>query len=161
MHELAPINFDNLLGFCVSSVQIGMLAFKKLVTVDLCLKAYYTSGQFVLPGGSGLEKVNDKLRAAALVKLVKRPKKKAVDLTDQQMLDGFEAMEQDLAKKEGWSCPNPGFTVHFPKKGKYIKSSWPSNGNNKFLDSWIIFVLSAFFEERKHFGVARSLIAVH
>ena len=88
------------------------------------------------------------------MKLVKRPVKQEVDLSDTQMLAGFEIMELDLAKKEGWTCPNPGCNVHYAKKGKYIVSSWQVDGNSKVLDSCIICVLSSHFKKRENINLA-------
>ena len=69
-------------------------------------------------------------------------------------------MELDLAKKEGWTCPNPGCNVHYAKKGKYIVSSWPVDGNSKVLDSCIICVLSSLFKKRENINLARPSTAM-
>ena len=62
--------------------------------------------------------------------------------------------ELDLAKREGWTCPNPGCNVHYAKKGKYIVSSWQVDGNSKVLDSCIICVLSSHFKKRENINLA-------
>ena len=68
---------------------------------------------------------NDKLRAAAVVKLLERKQEPEVDLSDTQMLQALNNMEADLAAKAGWSCQNPECNVVFQQKAKYIRSTWP------------------------------------
>jgi len=88
---------------------------------------YDLAGMYLLPGGTGLEKINSKLREAASVKLEAREPEPEVELTFDQMQSALDAMNARAAQKLRWECPNLGCDVCFEKKNKYIRNTWPED----------------------------------
>eukprot|EP00493_Phyllostaurus_siculus_P027089 UN27435 len=114
----------------LSSVQLGMQAYRKCVTPEVIERSYILAGMYILPGGSGLVDINSKLRRGALVILKEIKPEEEINLNLEQMLSGLDNLERASQLKKEWKCPNVGCNVIFPDKYKQIVSTWPEESTH-------------------------------
>jgi len=126
-----------------------MLAYTKTVTQKLCVNAMHKAGLMLLPGGSDARALNSKLKASMMTKLkpkaIPEPK---VDLNAQELSQALSAYEHVEEKKLTWKCENPGCSVVFQKKHRYVKNTHPADGITHHTEMFILLVISSLqFEE--------------
>ena len=118
--------------FAVRSVQIGMIAYTQVVSQETCVHAMHKCGLYLLPGDSDIKRLNKKLKEACLVILKPKQTDPEVDLDDVQLDRALSSVSVAKVTKARWKCPNPGCTVAYVNKAKYVKSRHPVSGNQLF-----------------------------